>query len=328
MDKENCLKIFERYISGEATADEVSQLKLFMENNDSISKWIENQILNSSDEIESSIKMRMLDNIRSQTNYSISTNIQENRQKNSKFYLRRISNIAAILLPFVIMLGAYLFLKPQNVESFEVIADMGEKASLTLPEGSKISINSGSKIIYYSDYNSKNRDIELEGEAYFDVSHNPQKPFTVQCKDIRVKVLGTSFGIKAYENEDIISVVLNSGIIQLITPEEEIDMKPNERIIYNRKTQKTSLEVVNAEDYTDWRKNRLRFEDESLEVIMNTVSRMHNIDIVFNNSAVKEQRFTGTIDNTNIETVLNAIKLTSPIDYNIKDGVVYLTITP
>lgn len=322
MDKDNCLNIFERYISGEASSEEVFQLRLFLENDKRLNEWLESQIMNSPNVIDIDVKMRMLENIRSQTNYSSqSTTVW---QKPTNIYLRRFVNIAAALLPFIIILSIYFYLKPQETTSFEVVADMGEKASLTLPEGTKVAINSGSKIIYHSDYNKKNRDIQLFGEAFFDVQHDSQKPFVVQCTDIKVKVLGTSFGIKAYEDESIIAVVLNSGKIQLITPKEEIEMAPNQRIVYDRKTQSATLEKANAEDYTDWRQNRLRFDNESLEIIMKTISRMHNIDIVFEDSDLKNQRFTGTIDNTNIESVLNAIKLTSPIDYNIKSGTVHL----
>lgn len=325
MDKKDCLYIFEHYISGTASTEEIMRLKSFLENDINLNRWLENHITSASDIIDPNIKMRMLKNIQVQTNYDTIADIPVNKEnKGFKFYLKRISNVAAVLLPFVILVSAYLYFKPQQTESFEVVANKGEKASLTLPEGSIVTINSDSKITYYSDYNQKERILELDGEAYFEVNHNPEKPFVVNCRDVAIKVLGTSFGIKAYKEEDNILVVLSSGRIQLTTPKEEIKMTPNDRIIYNRKTQTTSLKKVNAEDYTDWRQNRLRFENESLETIMRTISRMHNIDIVFEEPQLKDQRFTGTIDNTSIESVLDAIKLTSSVGYKLKDGVVYL----
>lgn len=319
MNKETLSNIFELYISGKATPNEISILKSFLENDKGLNDWLENQILSSDNNIDSDIKIRMLDNIRSEANFSSQVVTVEYKPG---MYLRRIATVAAVLLPFIILLGIYL--KSPNIQSFEVVADMGEKASITLPEGSKVAINSGSKIIYNNDYNQKNRDIQLDGEAFFDVKYDPEKPFVVQCKDVKIKVVGTSFGIKSYENEDNIAIVLNSGKIQLITPKEEIEMEPNDRVVYNRTTQVTSLKKVNAEDYTDWRQNRLRFENESLETIMKTISRMHNIDIVFENTELQKQYFTGTIDNTNIESVLNAIRLTSSVNYRLKNGTVYL----
>lgn len=325
MDKEQCLNLFERYVQGEATPSEIVELKTFLENDTHLSEWLEKQILVSSDKIDSDVEMRMLKNIRYRTdNYRTVFFDRHSKAKKQIPYFRWIANVAAVLLPVVLIFGAYLYLQPQKTESFEIIADMGEKASLTLSEGTKISVNSGSKVIYYNDYNKENRTVQLDGEAFFDVKHNPEKPFIVHCKDIKIQVLGTKFGIKAYENEENISVVLNSGRIRLVTPGEEIEMNPNDRIVYNKTTQKALRQKVNAEDYTDWRQNRLRFENESLETIMKTISRMHNIDIVFENSEIKKQRFTGTIDNTNIEGVLNTIRLTSSVNYKTKNGIIYL----
>lgn len=326
MDRENCLNIFELYISGRASVGEIARLKSFLNDDESLQKWLETQIVSSPDIIDSNIKMRMLNNIRYSTDYSSTVqNIPVKKEGGRlKLYLKRISNIAAILLPFVIIIGGYMYLKPQEVQLFEVIAKKGEKASLTLSEGTAITMNSDSKITYSSDYNRKDRQLNLNGEAFFDVKHNPQKPFIVKFRDLEIKVLGTSFGVKAYADDDDVLVVLNSGHIQLTTPKELIEMTPNDRIIYNTKTQNTSLEKVNAEDYTDWRHNRLRFENETLDVIMKTISRMHNIDIIFENSQMKSQEFTGTLDNTSIESVLDAIKLTSPVNYRLSNGIVYL----
>lgn len=324
MNKDICL-LFERYISGAASPDEAIQLKSWLESDVSLNKWLESQLTDSQQTVDPDIKIRMLENIRSRTSYDTALHVAIGKKNNNfKFYLRKVSNVAAILFPFVIIFSIYLYLKPHKTELFEVIADKGEKASLTLPEGSKVAINSDSKITYYNDYNQKNRYVKLAGEAYFEVKHNPEKIFIVECGDIKVRVLGTSFGIKTYENEDNISIVLNSGKIQLTTPKEEIEMAPNHRIIYNKARQTTTCERVNADDYTDWKQNRLRFENESLETIMKTISRMHNINIVFEDPQLKSQRFTGTIDNTNIKSVLDAIKLTSLIDYRSEDGIVLL----
>ncbi len=320
MSKEICLNVFERYISGNASVEEVALLQSFLKNDVNLNRWLEDQIMTSADTIDSDVKMRMLENMRSRIDY----NTPQIPVKNFRFYLKKIANIAAVLFVLIAGVNLYFLLKPQKTESFEIATNQGEKANLILPDGSKIIINSGSKIVYYSDYNEKNRFIKLEGEAFFDVRNNPEKPFVVDCNSLKISVLGTIFDIKAYQAEDIISIVLNSGKIQLTTPKEKIEMAPNNRIVYNKTTQTTTLEKVNAQDYTDWTQMSLHFDNESLEAIMKTISQKYNIDIVFENSYLKNQRFTGTIDYMNINNVLNAIKQTSSIDYRIKDGVVYL----
>lgn len=325
MDKDRCLNIFEKYLSGKATSEEVVELHSFLEKDKQLGTWMENEIMVSPDQVDSNIRMRMLENIRLQTsNYSKTLPNNKRREKKQISFLRWSANIAAVLFPVLLVLGAYLYLHSPEVQSFEIKADLGEKASLTLSEGTKISINSDSRIVYNSDYNKENRFIILDGEAFFDVKQDSKKPFIVQCKDLKIVVLGTSFDVKAYENEENVAIVLNSGKIQLATPKEQIEMKPNERVLYNKLTQNISLQKVNAEDYTDWQQNRLRFEDESLEMIMKTISRMHNIEIVFDDSNIQSKRFTGTIDNTNIERVLNAIMLTSSTHYKMQDGVIHL----
>ncbi|MDR1201188.1 MAG: DUF4974 domain-containing protein [Tannerellaceae bacterium] len=325
MKKEDCLCTFERYIVGEASPNEIKQLKSFFENDIELNRWLKDQLVNSSEMMNPDIKRRILENIRSRTDYNASMHATvDKKNHNIRFYLRKASMIAAILFPVTILFAIGLYLRPQKAELFEVIANKGEKASLTLTEGTIVAINSDSKITYPNDYNRKNRFLTLKGEAFFDVKYNPEKPFIVECEDIKIRVLGTSFGIKAYENENHISIVLNTGKIQLTTPKEMIEMAPDERIVYNKTTQTAIREKVDADDYTSWRQNRLRFENESLETIVKTISRMHNIDIAFESPHLMNMRFTGTIDNTNIKSVLDAITLTSSINYRSDNGIVYL----
>jgi Fe2+-dicitrate sensor, membrane component len=324
MEKKECIYLFEQYISGKASDEEIERLRTYFENDPALNTWFNNRIISSSDCIDDGLKVKMFANIRSQIQDNEENSSRRYKEANVKYNIRRIANIAAIILPFILLFAFYLFLKPNNINTYEMFADKGQKASLILPEGSKITINSNSRITYNSSYNQKERRVTLKGEAFFRVVHNAEKPFIVQCEEVNIMVLGTTFGIKAYEDENNISVVLNSGKIRLITPSERIEMNPNERIIYNKTTHQTSIEKVNAEDFTDWSKNRLRFENEPLEIIMKAISRMHNISIILDNSDIKNLRFTGTIDNTNIESAMHAITLTSSISYKLRDGVIHL----
>ncbi|MDR1402864.1 MAG: FecR domain-containing protein [Tannerellaceae bacterium] len=323
MDKESWLHTVERYLQGKATEEETGRLQAFLEKDRRLSEWMENRLASASEALDADTRARMLANIRRQTGYAPPA-CGDGKVCKVRVYLRRVSIVAALAAFLAIWLGAYVYLNVQETAAFEVAAAKGEKASLTLPEGSTVALNSDSKIICRADFNRRDRALTLEGEAYFDVTHNPEKPFIVTCEQISVRVLGTRFGIKTYGNEDHISIVLNAGKIRLTTPKETIEMKPDDRIVYNKRTQTAICEKVNADDYTGWRQNRLRFENESLETIVKSVSRMHNIDIEFDRPQLKDLRFTGTIDNTNIESVLDAIKLTSLLNYRLEDGVVYL----
>ncbi len=279
MDKEYCLHIFQRYLAGESSLCEEEELRTYLMEDINLHQWLENQILQADNILDKDISMRILTNIRTQTkNYEVASEATPQIKLRG---LQFISNIAAILLPIFIIFSAYLYFAEDDVVLFEMAAAKGEKASLSLPEGTVVAINSESKIKYSNHYNRKERHISLSGEAFFEVKSDSHKPFVVECGGVTVRVLGTSFGIKAYESESTIAVVLNSGVVELNTPNTTIKLKPNERAVYNKVDSTLVCESVDAEDYTRWRENRLRFENETLETIMNTISRMHNVDIVF-----------------------------------------------
>lgn len=323
MNKNKCLDLFEKYLLGEASSEEIESLCSFINNDPNLSEWLEEEIENSSSDIDVAIKMRMLDNIRSHTNYYVET-VLENKKTSKKHYLRWIANIAAVLFPVFLVMSLYMYNKSDEIDYLTVAANLGEKASINLPDGSKVAINSASEITYSTAYNKNDRSLELVGEAYFEVESDPAKPFIVKCGEIKVKVLGTSFDINAYDDNNKISVVLNSGKVEFITPNETLTMKPNDRVIYDRTTKNTEVQNVNAKDYTEWRQNRLRFENETLETIVKTISRMHNTDIVFKDEKLAKLKFTGTIDNTSVQSALKALLLTAPMSYETEDGVVYL----
>ncbi|WP_101690929.1 FecR family protein [Dysgonomonas massiliensis] len=325
MNKDRCLILFERYLLKEASPDEIKELCTFINNDSHLNRWLEDEIKNTSSDIDVNIQMRMLQNIRNQT-YNKGQFGAEIKpvQHSYKRYLGWVANIAAILLPIVLIIGIYLYSKPQEIDYLTVSADLGEKASINLPDGSKVAINSGSEIMYSTAYNRNERVLKLQGEAYFDVESDKDKPFIVECGDVKIKVLGTKFGINAYKDENIVSVVLNSGKVEFITPKETLVMKPDDRVSYDKSTQNTTTEQVNAEDYTEWRQNRLRFENETLQNIIKVVSRMHNTDIILEDEQLINQKFTGTIDNTSVQSALKALSLTAPIHSEVKEGVIHL----
>lgn len=312
MNKENCVDIFERYIRNEATAEEIENLRAYIRQDKDLELWMEQQIEKSSDDISSSVRMRMLDNIRTEVHHA-----------HHRPPIWAVMKWAAVIaVPIALIISLYFNFQPEDMKSLVIAANQGEKANVVLPDGSKVDINSASKIIYFNDYNKVSRNLQLDGEAYFDVKHDKTKPFVVKCHDIRITVLGTTFGIRAYKDDRFISVVLKTGKIILQTPSEYIVMHPNERIVYDCSTQTTETETVVASEYVNWRQDRLRFDDETIEEIMRVISRTHNINIRFSNDSLKKQRFTGTLDNKNIETVMNMISKTSTIKFKFeKDGI-------
>ena len=326
MKKEDCLNIFEKYILNTATDDEVKQLCFWIKNNAEIADWIENKILSSSDELDKNIQLRIFEEVKSQI--SVADTVNNKPINNIRLRIRQWIRVAAmLLLPLITAAGVYIYMSGNNNDSepLVVFVDRGQKATITLPDGSKAWLNSLTKLTYNSDYNKHERRLKLDGEAYFEVAHNPQKPFIVQGNAISVEALGTSFGVKAYDEDVIISSILMKGKIKVTTPDGSMILKPNERILFDKtKKQANKSMVTNALDFTGWIHNELRFENESLDEIAKNIQRIYNVKVIFASERLKKLRYTGTVENNSLESLLNIITLTSPISFQVDKQTVML----
>ena len=321
MQKKECVEIFERYVRGSATDDEIKRLSHWIRNNQEISSWLEQQILAASPSIDSEVQMRMLENIKVELKAANKKIKPIKHHSGTGFNIKRLIRVAAMLiLPAITAAAMYLYMSKNDIVGTPLIVavERGQKANVTLPDGSKAWLNSQSKLTYSTDYNVENRKLQLDGEAYFEVAHNPDKPFIVESNDIEIVALGTAFGVKAYNEDNIISSILMQGKIRVTTPDGASILMPNDRIIYDKSTRKRSQsKVANATDFTGWMHNELRFENESLEEIAKNIQRIYNIEIIFACNNIKNQRYTGTVNNNSLESVLNIITLTSPVSFQI-----------
>lgn len=314
MNKTECLNLFERYIQHKATAEDVSHLKQFIITDSKLNIWLEQQICDSNDNMDKQLKMKILSNLRA------GIAMQSPKPLKMRLWIMRIAGV--LILPMLMVAAYYIWTdRLADYQELIVSTDSGESANVILPDGSKAYLNSTSTLVYNTNYNRRDRQLKLNGEAYFDVVTDKSKVFIIDCQDMRIEVLGTSFGVKAYDEDVVISATLTSGKVKLMVPGDTVIMKPNEKVSYDRNTKKLTTIEVNAAHYTNWKSERLRFENETLEDILRTISRVHNITVSFADESLKTQRFTGTIDNSTIVKALDAIKITSPLDYRINNGV-------
>lgn len=325
MKKQDCILLFERYICNQATDEEIKRLSDWITNNPAISSWLEQQILSSSSVVDIDVQMKMLNNIR-QHIFNVkekSITAQENTQK--RFRINEWIKVAAMLiLPLFTAVGMYMYMSNMTTKSSPLIitAGLGQKVDIILPDGSRVWLNSQSKLSYQPDYNQKKRILQLDGEAYFEVVKIKNKAFIVKTNEyVEVEALGTKFGVKAYKDDNFISSILTKGTIKVTTSNGSSILKPNERLIYNKLTKKVvKKEVTNAVDYTSWIDGGLRFEDESLAEITKAIQRIYDVEFTFASEKLKNMRYTGTVKNTNLESMLNVITLTSPISFLINEN--------
>ena len=315
--------LFRKYLSNSATADEMKELDEWIASNEDLNDWLENQVDDSSAEMDAEKQADILAKIHEKIAV----------QSKQKFVLPGwAKTVAAVALIVLMAVSAAIYFRsnqPNMIQYAEIGALRGQKASVTLPDGTKITLNSESTLKYSTNYNQSDRAVELVGEAYFEVAKNKKIPFVVKAGKLEIEAKGTAFNIKAYPTDNSISTTLTEGKIEVKTPVDVLSMIPNERMEYNNADQTfRKLTLTDAVGSIGWLNDELSFENATLAEVVANFSRIYNIDIQFASESIKEQRFTGKINNNSLLSVLRIISLTSPIRFEQKDSVVILYEVP
>ena len=194
-----------------------------------------------------------------------------------------------------------------------------------MPDGTKVNINSASQISYPHDFNGKKRIVELDGEAYFEVTPDKERPFVVKAAGLEITVLGTAFDVCAYKDDSEVSVVLLTGKVDVASESDRYVMQPDEKLVYDRNTGTMQVGKVYSKEYVEWTDGNLRFENESLENIVKVLSRVYNVKIVFDSAFPEGQYFfTGSIGSGGITNALDILSMTSSLHYEVCDSVIVL----
>ena len=227
----------------------------------------------------------------------------------------------------------------------EVVTVNGSRTHLTLPDGTKVWLNAGSRLTYDKNYGSVRREINLTGEAFFDVANNPQQPFIIHTPRMDVRVLGTSFNVKSYAADKTTEATLVRGSIAVSIknrPDETIILKPNQKLIVTSdlttllrhqpgqsravpdSTAQISIRPPSYEQNTgamietSWVNNKFIFKDEDFGSLSKDLERWYGISIRLTDPAQADWRFTGNFEKENIQQALDALKLTANFNYIIQ----------
>ncbi|MFY9154335.1 MAG: FecR domain-containing protein [Prolixibacteraceae bacterium] len=210
----------------------------------------------------------------------------------------------------------------------KIIVPYGNKSMILLSDGTRVWLNAGSQLIYPSVFLGKTRQVMLVGEAYFDVSKNPDKPFLVRTTELNVKVLGTKFDISAYPEDKLVQTILEEGKVSLHYPgkgilkrEYFIEMSPNQLVELDRTTGEAKSHTVDVSKYISWKEGMLEFEKVDLVRALKQVERYYNVKISLTDPLIGSYKLSGKLDlKDEPEQVLNVIKLTVPIDWQKKSN--------
>jgi len=348
-------------LSGEATPGDLMELEKYLEShpeesgiaNNILSFWNEKSTpLNVTDEMEEERFHLILDAEEEEENTKPSIPVRRiNRNKYAWLYVA-----ASVIL----ILGiAFLFKK--NVEDTSSISEKlqqvfvkpGSKSKIILPDGTVVRLNGSSTLTYRKDFNKNVREVDLEGEAYFDVTKDATHPFIVHTSNIDIKVLGTIFNVKSYEQDQTIEATLLRGSIEVYTKDDpsapKVILKPNEKLVFRKDKeedlpprknvtndslkkyeagQDISISTLSAnkpdslKEETSWLYNRLVINGDDFNNLATKFERWYGVKINILSKDLEKYHFNGIFENETIEQALNALQLTVKFHYKINDEVV------
>jgi transmembrane sensor len=289
---------------------------------------------------------------------TISPFLQQYPQKRKAFVPHKRFWYAAAAITVIVISSIYLLFssKPPPAviaktetsikNSNEVSTRAGSHSKIVLPDGSSVWLNGGSKLIYDKNFDKEIREVELIGEAYFDVTKNPQRPFIIHTRKMDIKVLGTAFNVKSYPGDKSSETSLIHGSIEVTMKagaEKKIILKPTEKLVITNDVPEVSstgkamaaehpiikvdrinyLPVDGTVIETSWVDNRLVFRDKPFSEIVVDMERRYGMPFRFENTDLGALMFSGNFKNESIDQVLKALQLANTFNYqNIRDTIV------
>jgi transmembrane sensor len=265
--------------------------------------------------------------------------IKRNSEQRNNSWMRWA---AVIALPLAVLVSIYLFSKGDDSNNLSVafrehvhrtekrINPRGQKSVLLLSDGTKVWLNAESQLDYSKDFEEgSTREVYLAGEAFFDVTPNPGRPFIVHTAGISIKVLGTAFNVKSYSNDKTIETTLVHGKVSINKMgDDETDgsliLRPNQRAIFTKGINTVDIVQVIAEKATSWRTDKLIFDETPFYDVLTQLERWYDVNIHAENREALTCGLTAEIENEKLEDVLQLLETTHGISYTISGKEIFI----
>lgn len=207
----------------------------------------------------------------------------------------------------------------------ELIIPKGGEYQVVLADGTKVWLNSASRLIYPQSFMGKERRVVLSGEAFFDVAHDAERPFIVETSRMNVKVLGTRFNVNDYDDNEEVSTTLVNGSVEIFSGgQQAFRLVPGEQA-YGKENELEKREV-NVRLYTSWIDGKFLFNNTELEEIAKQISRWYDVEIFFSSENVKKVRFTGAIVKFKpLDDLVRMIESTSQVRFSVKGKTIVIS---
>jgi transmembrane sensor len=282
----------------------------------------------------------ILDKLHHKVNLGQSKKLLEEADQNLIKYERRkhfmniLMRAAAILILPVLSFGLYMSFKYQSINHSqvsvnqaynEVFSSVDAITKVSLPDGSNVWLNHSSSLKYPAMFHGNIRSVELNGEGYFEVSHNSKMPFIVKTGELQIKAFGTTFNIMAYPEENRIETSLINGQVELQRTESDgkvipiIKMKPSDLAIFQKSNHEISIHTIDDDRYFSWKEGKLVFNKEPIGEVVKKLGRWFNVDIQIKDTELLYLTYTATFVSETLPQVMELLALVSPVRYSISN---------
>jgi transmembrane sensor len=331
--EENVRNIVTKYMRGESTGEELRKAISFFRNpelnqiTESIlfDVWNNNQLA-----IPKQYESKNLHSLLQQIHKKIEPEILEIRRRKVKQMISSSARLAAVLIIGLVMGISVVTFRKAEPEVYTSIAPKGSISQIILPDSTLVYLNADSELRYVPNRSNRGREVFLDGEAWFQVNEDKKRPFVVHTSFYDVIATGTEFNVKAYKDDNEIVTTLEKGSVTVPSTDKfkinsDRSLVPGQQLLYNREKNTVLTSNVETSYFTSWKDNKLIFINMSLEKLIILLERKYGVDIEVYDNSILKYHYDGTIQNESILEVMDIIKVTLPIQYEISDQTIQIT---
>ena len=331
--------LFKKYLNENCSNEEVQEVAGILEDSgndnslkiEAISQWNSLYIEHKDDliPVENRLIMdRILDRLHHRIRLQEEKSLGKHRKQN-QFFAVFAKVAAVIILPLLVY---SIYLTSRTYKTIPLIANrvvwqtiktpVGMQTDFLLPDGSHVWLNSGSVFKFPVSFAQDKRQVELSGEAFFDVAKDASHPFLVKAGKMNIEVKGTRFNVINYPDETLTELILESGSVRLFSGDYDDQktitlIKPGELAVLDNNQNQLSVSNVDVEKYTAWKEGMLIFRDDQMDEVVRKLNRWFNVEIDLQSSELKEYVYTATYRDETLPQILELLKISAPIKYNV-----------
>jgi transmembrane sensor len=343
MGNNRLLELISRKLAGEATAEELEEIEriLSVETDASENCKLLQRYWDQHENVNQFFVEEAFDKIVNRLDLPVATPVVEMHRRERSVNDKRLQQTAAAAA-IIFIAGLILFIKTgdkkdrfteQQTALIKRESPKGVKQTFTLPDGSKIWLNADSKIQFPETFNGNTRDVYLNGEAFFDVAKNPARPFIIHLANGTIRVLGTSFNVRAYDNEKVVETSVATGKVAFIPnyqksgkKQDTVFLTPDNKVSYLLTKEEVIVASTVSKDDSAWIAGKLVFKGMTFEEIGMQLERNFGKKIVFLSDAARMFRMTGSFHNNSLEEILFYLSKSKEFQYKIINDEVLVSV--